>query len=43
MCLQKSSKSTFKLLGDMFTNAHEDDDHEIMPWSINVNEHWKAW
>jgi hypothetical protein len=27
----------------MFTNVHEDDDDEIMPWSINVNEHWKAW
>jgi hypothetical protein len=39
MCLEKSSKSTFKFLGDMFTNVHEDDDDEIMPWSINVNEH----
>jgi hypothetical protein len=27
----------------MFTDVHEDDDHEIMPSSINVNEHWKGW
>jgi hypothetical protein len=36
MCLEKSSKSTFKFLGDMFTNVHENDHHEIMPWSIDV-------
>jgi len=43
MCFQKSSKSTFKFLGDVFTNLHEDDNHEIISWSIDVNEHWKAW
>jgi hypothetical protein len=39
MSIEKSSKFTIKFLGDMFTDVHEDDDHEIMPSSINVNEH----
>jgi len=39
MCLEKFSNFTFKFLCDMFTNVHEDDYHEIMPWSVNLNEH----